>query len=180
MRWPSVLERAPQRRPRPRVSIDLDASVPAWAVRGFAAAVIVLLATPVLGGWVMPLLAALLVMVIPHQGTVAGLTLLAGFWLVSAPPSLVLCATLTFLLHLVLVTVRLTGPVAITARIEGRLLLHVGAAFVVVQLIAQAMVGLAFTAMEELPPLPWIGVLTTAALAVGILAGIRWLARHTQ
>lgn len=180
MRWPSVLDRAPKQRPRPRVKIELSGSLPAWTVRGLAASAIIVLATPVLGGWVIPLVAALLVMVIPHQGTVAGLALLAGVWLVAEPPSLVLCATLTLLLHVVLVTVRLTAPVGVTARIETRLLGRVLAAFVVIQLIAQAMVGLAFTAMEQLPPLPWIGVLTIAALAVAILAAVRWVARHTQ
>lgn len=145
-----------------------------------AAAIILVVATPALGGWVAPVIVALLVMVIPHQGTVAGLALLAGFWLVSQPPELLLCATLTFLLHLVLVTVRLTAPVAITARIELRLLLRVLASFVVIQLIAQAMTGLAFASMAQLPPLPWIGVVATAALAVAILAAVRWVARHTQ
>lgn len=180
MRWPRVLDRAPQQRPRPRVKIDLTGSLPAWTVRGLAASLIILVATPVLGSWVIPVIVALLVMVIPHQGTLAGVALLAGVWLIAEPPSLLLCATATFLLHVVLVTVRLTAPVGVTARIEGRLLVRVLGAFVVIQLIAQATVGLAFTAMAGLPPIPWIGVLATAALAVAILAAVRWVARHTE
>jgi hypothetical protein len=175
-----VIEREPLRAPRPRMSIELDRSMPAWSLRGLAAATIILVATPVLGSWVVPLLVAALVMFLPHQGTVTGLALLAGFWLVAEPPDLLLCATLTFLLHVVLTTVRLTGPVGVTGRIEMRLLMRAAVTFFVIQVLAQAMVALAFTAMASMPPLPWLGVLVTAAIGVGIVAAVRWVARRTQ
>lgn len=169
----------PQRRPRPPVSIDLERSVPAWLLRGICAAVMVL-AAPVVGDIVVPLLAAVAVMLLPHPGTVAALTLLGAGFVWNQPPSLLLCATLALVLHAAAVLVRLTAPLPPTGRVDVRLILRACAGFAVIQLLVQAMIGLSFAAMAGLPTFTWFAVLAVAAIAVAIVAGVRWVSRHTQ
>lgn len=176
----SWLTPAPRRRPRPRVSIDLDRSVPAWLVRALTGAVLVAAVSPTVGGWVVPFLAAALLALIPHVATVAGLTLLAAAVVLSDPPNLATCAVLAFALHLALVSTRLTAPLTVTGRVEGRLLLQAGATFVVIQLVTQGLIGLSFVAMQGMPTFPWLAVVVLVGLAAGLMAAVRWVARNTE
>lgn len=180
MKLPGVFSTpGPQRRPRPPVSIDLDRSVPAWLLRGASAALIVLLA-PVIGDLVVPLLAAAVIMLLPHPGVVAALTLLGAGYVWNQPPSLLVCATFALVLHAVAVLARLTAPLPPTGRVEWRLVLRAFAAFAVIQVLVQAMIGLSFAAMAGLPTITWFAVLAVAGIAVAIITGVRWVARHTQ
>src|SRR5690606_29597031 len=171
---------APRRRPRPQVRIDLDVGVPAWLVRALAGAVLVAIVPPVVGDWVVPLLAAAALVVLPHLATVAGLTLLAAAVVWAGEPRLVTCAVLVLALHLALVTVRLTGPLGVAGLVDGRLLLRPGATVVVVQLLVQGLVGLSFVAMDGLPRAPWFAVVVLVGIGAALMAALRWVARHTQ
>ncbi|WP_420114920.1 hypothetical protein [Pseudactinotalea sp.] len=161
------------------MSIDFERSVPAWLLRAVSAAGVLLLA-PVVGDVVVPVLAAAAIMLLPHPGTVAALLLIGAGFVWNQPPSLLVCATFALVLHAVAVLVRLTAPLPPTGRIEGRLVLRAFAAFAVIQVLVQAMIGLSFAAMAGLPVFTWFAVLAVAGIAVAIVAGVRWVARHTQ
>jgi hypothetical protein len=176
----TLFESGPQRRPRPPVAIELERSVPAWLLRGLSAAVILLGVVLVTNDVVVPLLAAVAIVVLPHPGTVAGLVGLAAAWVWGQPPDLLTCAVLVLVLHLVAVLTRLTAPLPPTGRVELRLLARALGAFAIIQLITQAMVGLSFAAMDGLPTFSWFAVLAVAGIAGAILAGARWAGRHTQ
>lgn len=180
MRIAGFFEPAARRRPRPPVSIDLERTLPAWVLRGTSAAVVLLGLLPVLNDPITPVLAAVAVVLLPHPGTVAALTVLAMFYVWSLPPDLLRCATFLLVLHLVHVLVRLTAPLPATGRVEWRLIGRALAGFAVIQLIAQLMVGIAFTAAEGLPVMPWFAVLAVALIAAAVLAGVRWVSRHTS
>lgn len=180
MKFASLFDSAPRRRPRPPVSIDLDHSVPAWLLRGISAAVLVLGLTPVVGNIVVLLLAAAVIVIVPHPGVIAVLTLVGAGYVWNQPPNLLVCAVFVLVLHAVAVLARLTAPLPPTGRVEWRLVLRALSGFGVIQLLAQAMVALSFAAMAEMPTFTWFAVLVVAGIAVAVVAGVRWVGRHTQ
>lgn len=175
-----LFDSGPRRRPRPPVAIELERSLPAWLLRGISAGAIVLGLMPVVNDVVVPLLAAVVIMVVPHPGTVAGLVAIGAGYVWSQPPDLLTCSVFVLVLHLVGVLARLTAPLPPTGRVEVRLLLRALAAFAIIQMIAQAMVGLSFAAMDGLPTFSWFAVLAVAGIAGAVLAGVRWVGRNTQ
>lgn len=175
-----LLDRGPRRRPRPHVEIELERAVPAWVLRGAAGAVVVLGVAPLMDDWITPLLLAAVVVVLTHPATVAGLTLLAGAVVLFGEPDLRTTAVLALVLHLLLVLVRLAAPLPPSGRVDLRLLGRAFATFAVIQLVTQVMVGLSFAAMAAEPRLAWPAVAVLAALAVAVVAAIRWAARNTE
>ncbi|GAB2616891.1 hypothetical protein GCM10027067_30940 [Pseudactinotalea suaedae] len=180
MNLANLFNPAPQRRQRPPVSIDLEHSVPAWLLRGASAAVIVLGLGPVVGDLVVPLLVAVAIVIVPHPGVVAALTLVGAGYVWNQPPDLLVCAVFVLVLHAVATLARLTAPLPPTGRVESRLVLRALAGFAVIQLLAQAMVVLAFAAMAGMPTFSWFAVLVLAGIAAAVVAGVRWVGRHTQ
>jgi hypothetical protein len=176
----SLFESGPRRRPRPPVAIELERSVPAWLLRGISAAVIVLGLMPVVDDVVVPLLAAVAIMILPHPGVVAGLVAIGAAWVWGQPPDLLTCAVFVLVLHLVAVLARLTAPLPPTGRVELALVLRALGAFAVLQLLTQAMVALSFAAMAGFPTFSWFAVLAVAGIAVAVFAGARWVVRNTQ
>lgn len=170
----------PRRRPRPWVEIELAVAVPAWLVRAVGGGVVAGLLTWVVGDWVLPLLVAVVAVTVAHLGTVAAITLLAMLAVLVQQPDLRACAVLVLALHVLLLTTRLTAPLPPTGLVEGRLIARALAGFVVIQLLAQAMVGIAFAAMAGMPVLPWLGVVALGGVVVALVAAVRWTVRHTS
>lgn len=174
-----LLDRGPRRRPRPPVEIEID-GVPAWVLRWVAGAVVVLGTSPLIGDGVTPSVLAVIVMLVAHPATVAGLTLLAGIVVLLGEPDLLRTAVLALVLHLLLVLVRLVAPLPLTGRVELRLLGRALATFAVIQLVTQSMVVMSFAAMAAAPRVTWFAVAALAALAVGVVAAARWVGRNTE
>lgn len=171
---------APRRRPRPRVRIDLEHSVPVWLVRSLVGAAVLVLVGSVIGSWPVVALVAIALVLVVHPVTVAGLTLLAALLLWAEPPNLATCAAMALALHLALVMVRLTAPLSVTGRVDRRLLLRAGGTFVVIQLVTQALIGLSFVALAGMPRAPWVAVVVLAAMTLGLVAAVRWVGRNTE
>ncbi len=179
----SVLDRLAGSRPehpRPRISIEGAAMVPAWVVAVAGGLVTALGVTVLVDEWVVGALVGAAVAAIRHSAVATGLLVLGAFWMLQQEPDPVRCAVLTLVVHVAAVTARLTGPLSLTGAIETRLLIRVGAAFAVIQVIAQALGGLAFAALTGLPPMPWVGVAGMLAVCGAVAAGISWVRRSTD
>lgn len=178
----SVLDRLlrlpPRSRPRPAVRLELEGAVPAWAVRVVSGVLVSAGLLVTIEQWPVALLVGLTVALLAHPGLAGVLLLLGAALLAQLPPELMRAAVLTAVLHVVLLSVRLTSRLPATGLVETRLLRHALATALVIQLVAQGAVLLGFAAVAVMPPMPWLAALSVAALFAASLAALRWWRRR--
>lgn len=178
----SVLDRLlrvpPRARPRPAVRLELDGAVPAWTVRVVSGVLVTAGLLTTIEQWPVALLVGLAVALIAHPGLVGVLLLCGAAMLAHLPPELMRAAVFTGLLHVVLLSVRLTSRLPATGLVEVRLLRRTLATSFMIQLVAQGAVLLGFAAVAVMPPMPWLAALSVAALFAGSFAALRWWRRR--
>lgn len=180
--WVRETEHSLARERHPSMELHLGSSIPAWVLR-LAALACAAGASVIVTGSVstatLMLLACVVVAIWPGFGLPPLLAAVIGWGLLAAEPTALAASGVVLGVHAMLVLTRLVGSVSWGAQVELRALARVGAPFLVIQLLAQAMMHLALAIPQGGTSMVWAGITGLAMLVALTAVLVRALRRMT-